>query len=281
VFVYAVPEGVDASDGAKSLASSVYFMRLSQRITGALEALTGEGRLYEVDTRLRPTGSKGPTATRLDSYIQYYENDAWTWEIMALTRARLVAGSPSLMHRLEDIIHSVLTRPRDPDKLVVDVADMRIRMAKDHRGESRWDIKHRRGGMVDAEFIAQYVQLRNAAAHPEILSTNAVEVFGNLRDAGILDPDIATDLADALRFWHRIQTVLRITTSEGLEADDTPVGPRDALIKAAGVDDFPALLALMDETASLVHGYYNEFIDVPAETARAALLSKDTESPKT
>ena len=275
VFVYDAPKGVDASDGAKPLAISVYFMRLSQRIVGAMEALTGEGRLYEIDTRLRPTGSKGPTATRLDGYVKYYEDSAWTWEYMALTRARVVAGSPDLMAKIDGIIQSVLTRPRDQDKLVVDIADMRVRIAKEHRGESRWDIKHKPGGLVDAEFIAQYLQLRHAADHPAILSPNAVEAFENLRNAGLLDAAAADGLADALRLWHRVQTILRITTSENLEAADAPAGPRDALARAANVESFESFLAHMDDTAKLVHGYFEDFIEVPAKAARDRLPKED------
>ncbi|MPY76112.1 MAG: bifunctional [glutamine synthetase] adenylyltransferase/[glutamine synthetase]-adenylyl-L-tyrosine phosphorylase [Alphaproteobacteria bacterium] len=275
VFVYDVPEDADPSDGEKPLSSSVYYMRLSQRIVGAIEALTGEGRLYEVDVRLRPSGNKGPSASRLDGYIRYFEDSAWTWEHMALTRARTIAGSPSLMRRLDGIIRDTLTRPRDPGRLAVDVADMRARMAREFRGTSRWDIKHRRGGLVDAEFIAQYLQLLHAAEHPEILSPNAVTALASLSKAGLLDAGIAADLIDSLQLWHRIQTVMRVTTSDALDDEASPEGPRNAVVHAAGVESFAALTARMDETATRVHAHFAALIDAPADLARPLLPGKD------
>lgn len=275
VFVYDVPEDADPSDGEKPLSSSVYYMRLSQRIVGAIEALTGEGRLYEVDVRLRPSGNKGPSASRLDGYIRYFEDSAWTWEHMALTRARTIAGSPSLMRRLDGIIRGTLTRQWDPDRLAVDVADMRARMAREFRGTSRWDIKHRRGGLVDAEFIAQYLQLLHAAEHPEILSPNAVTALDKLAMAGLLDKGAAAELIDALQLWHRIQTVMRVTTSDALDDQASPVGPRNAVVHAAGVESFAALTARMDETAARVHAHFAALIDAPADRARPLLSGKD------
>jgi glutamate-ammonia-ligase adenylyltransferase len=274
VFVYDVPEDADRSDGEKPLSSSVYYMRLSQRIVGAIEALTGEGRLYEVDTRLRPTGNKGPTATRLDGYIRYYEDSAWTWEHMALTRARPIAGSPALMRRLEGVVRDTLTRPRDPDKLAIDVADMRTRMAREFRGTSRWDIKHRRGGLVDAEFIAQYLQLLHAAEHPEILSTNAITALDNLAGAALLDRPVADALIDALRLWHRVQAVMRVSTSDALDDPASPEGPRNAVVHAAGAESFAALTATMDETAARVHAHFNALIETTADRARSRAADK-------
>lgn len=275
VFVYDAPEDAEESDGDKPLAASVYYMRLSQRIVGAIEALTGEGRLYEVDTRLRPSGSKGPAASRFESFRRYYAESAWTWEFMALTRARAFAGSPDLIHRLEEEIHSILTKPRDPDQLVIDVAKMRKRMAKEHRGQSRWDIKHRRGGLVDAEFMVQYLQLRHAADHPEILSSNAVTAIDNLAEAKLIDGQFATDVGDALRLWHRVQTVLRLTTTDNIDDEDRADGPRRALVRAIGVEDFDTLVATMEETAANVRRQFESLIEKPA--AEAAQRQSDPE----
>jgi glutamate-ammonia-ligase adenylyltransferase len=271
VFVYDVPEDVTQSEGSKPLGVSVYYMRLAQRMIGAIDALTGEGRLYEVDTRLRPSGSKGPIASRLDGYLRYYEESAWTWEFMALSRARAIAGSPALVGRLNDFIRETLTRQRDPDRLAVDVANMRARIAREFKGSSRWDMKHRRGGMVDAEFIAQYLQLRHAAEHPEVLSTNAVTALENLAAAGLLEKPVADDLTAALRLWHRIQTVLRVTTSDDLDRENSPEGPREAVVRAAGQTDFATLTETMDATAARVHAHFKALIEAPADEARAKI----------
>jgi glutamate-ammonia-ligase adenylyltransferase len=130
--------------------ASVPHTRLAQRFIAAVNAPTAEGKLYEVDMRLRPSGNKGPIATSLDGFVRYQESDAWTWEHMALTRARVVAGAPDLAPRIEAEIRAVLTRRRDPDKLLVDVADMRRRMERElTRPGDIWDVKQLRGGLVD------------------------------------------------------------------------------------------------------------------------------------
>jgi glutamate-ammonia-ligase adenylyltransferase len=274
VLVYDTPEESEASDGERPLATSVYFMRLSQRIVGAIEAPTGEGRLYDVDTRLRPSGNRGPAVTRLDGYIRYYVESAWTWEKMALTRARVVAGAPSLVSRLEEEIRAVLLRPIDPDRLLVDVADMRSRIRKEHKGDSRWDIKHRPGGLVDGEFIAQYLQLRHAPDRPDILSPSPVAALENIGASGLVEPGIASDIAESLRLWHRVQAILRITSGEGLDDETGPKGPREALVRATGCEDFSAARDHMDTAAARVHDYFNALVAQPAEEARQRLDGK-------
>src|SRR5690606_11623076 len=128
------------------------YARLSQRFINAVTAQTGEGRLYEVDMRLRPSGNSGPIATSLNAFRRYQQNEAWTWEHLALTRARVVAGAPAFAARIEGVLREILTRPRDPDQLAAEVADMRARIAEQHREDRAWDIKHRRGGLMDVEF---------------------------------------------------------------------------------------------------------------------------------
>jgi len=248
-------------------------MRLSQRIVSAIEAPTGEGRLYEVDTRLRPSGNRGPAVTRLDGYIRYYDETAWTWERMALTRARIVAGSATLGQRLEEEIRKTLTRPMDADKLVVDVADMRARMRREHTGKSRWDIKHRPGGLVDGEFVAQYLQLLHAPDRPEILSPSPVEALERIAAAGLIEPKAATDVAEALRLWHRVQAILRITGGDGLDDDTGPRSPREALVRATGCQDFDAARTYVDTVAATVQAHYDFLIEQPADTARARMAA--------
>ena len=270
VFVYDSPDENGSSDGERPLPASVYYMRLSQRMVGAIEAPTGEGRLYEVDTRLRPSGNRGPAVTRLDGYVRYYEDSAWTWEKMALTRARVVAGSANLAERLEREIRRILTRPIDPERLVVDVADMRLRMRKAHRGDSRWDIKHRPGGLVDGEFIAQYLQLLHAPDRSDILSPSPVEALEKIAANSLVDPAVALDVAEALRLWHRVQAVLRITSSEGLDDETGPKGPREAVMRATGSNDFAAAREHMDAVAARVQGHYEALIAQFADDVRPA-----------
>src|SRR5207247_8821819 len=113
-------------------ALSTYYARLSQRLISAITAPTAEGRLYQVDMRLRPSGESGPIASSLAAFAQYQRESAWTWEHMALTRARPIAGEAGLCRRISDTLAAVLQSPRDPEKLVVDVADMRRRIAEEN-----------------------------------------------------------------------------------------------------------------------------------------------------
>ena len=149
--------GVGQRAGAKPLAPSHYFARLSQRLINALTAPTAEGRLYEIDMRLRPSGQSGPIATPLAGFRRYQEEDAWTWEHMALTRARVVSGAPAFARRIEAALRDIVCQARDPDRLVTDVADMRQRIDREFAARSLWDVKYLRGGLVDLEFLADRI----------------------------------------------------------------------------------------------------------------------------
>src|SRR5690606_18948113 len=182
-----------------------------------LDAATAEGKLYEVDMRLRPSGSSAPIATGLESFARYQREEAWTWEHMALTRGRVVAGDEGFAAEIETMLRSLLASPRDPDRLVADIADMRRRMAETYPTDNLWDVKHLRGGMVDIDFIAQYLQLRHAAEHPSILSPNTAGAIRLLAQAGLLDAEIAETLGEAIHLWHNIQGLLRLTVGSRLD----------------------------------------------------------------
>ncbi|MBT3238966.1 MAG: bifunctional [glutamine synthetase] adenylyltransferase/[glutamine synthetase]-adenylyl-L-tyrosine phosphorylase, partial [Rhodospirillaceae bacterium] len=211
IFVYNNPEQTEASDGNKPLVASQYFARLGQNLISALTAQTSEGDLYEVDMRLRPSGTAGPIATSLQAYRQYNQESAWTWEQMALTRSRMIAGSPELGQAIDSIVGDTLMRERDPDQLLTDVADMRRRIDREHHTEFIWDVKHLRGGLVDVEFISQYLQLRHAHADPEVLSANTRNALEKMTERGILDKSVADDLIEACDLWRGLQVMLRLT----------------------------------------------------------------------
>ncbi len=270
IFVYSTPDDVPVSDGRRPLAPPQYFARLSQRLIAALTAPTAEGRLYEVDMRLRPSGKAGPIAVSAATFAHYQYDEAWVWEQMALTRARVVAGPPPLVREIEDVIRRVLTRPREPAALVLEVADMRARMAEELRAASIWEVKHLRGGMVDIEFIAQYLQLLHAHAHPDVLSTNTGEALVRLRADGVLAPDIASELIAALELWQAIQHRIRLNlgkTIEPCEPDDAPKALRLAVDGIAGLT-FPALVERMQSTAERIQELFRLLIDVPAAAVR-------------
>jgi glutamate-ammonia-ligase adenylyltransferase len=268
IMVYDVPEGVEQSDGAKPLAVTVYYTRLVQRYINAITANTAQGRLFEVDMRLRPSGNKGPLATSLDSFRRYQGEAAWTWEHQALTRARVVAGPPEVAARVAAVIRNTIVRQRDPDRLARDVGDMRIRMNAEHGDTNRWNVKHRRGGLVDVEFLAQYLQLCHAHDHPDIVVPNTADGLRRVGDAGLLSADDAAFLSDAHHRWLALQGMIR-HTMDGVPADDTlPEGLKARLVGIwEGATGFEDLKARMDETAARVMTIYDRLLGQPAAAA--------------
>ena len=265
VFIHDYDADAGASDGPKPLVPGLYFNRLAQRLIAGITARTGEGRLYELDMRLRPSGDKGPIAAKLDGFAQYQRESAWTWEQMALTRARIVAAPDWLGRAIEAVIRKSLTRARDALALARDVAQMRTRMIKEHPGKSIWDIKHRRGGLVDIEFIAQYLMLRHAAATPGILSPNTADALTRLTNAGYLDRQDAAALQSTLGLWQRLQGVLRLSAEGAFDGDQATEGQRALLIEAGQAIDFERLIADMKAAAATVMENYQRQIAAPAK----------------
>ncbi|BAE51487.1 bifunctional [glutamine synthetase] adenylyltransferase/[glutamine synthetase]-adenylyl-L-tyrosine phosphorylase [Paramagnetospirillum magneticum] len=274
ILVYDCPEDAEESDGTRPLAPAVWFSRLTQRMVNALTAKTGEGTLYEVDMRLRPSGNSGPIASSLEAFRRYQEEAAWTWEHMALTRARVVAGDPALGARVEAVIRETLTRPRDPAKLLLDVAEMRERMAKEHKAASLWEVKHLRGGLVDIEFTAQYLQLAFGPRHPEMLDSNTARALERAAITGVLDHSDCAILTEALGLWSAVQTVLRQTIAGGFDEATAPRGLKDVLVRAAGMTDFKSLTDRMEDCAASAHEVFLRLVDRPA----AEIKNKETAS---
>jgi [glutamine synthetase] adenylyltransferase / [glutamine synthetase]-adenylyl-L-tyrosine phosphorylase len=269
IFVYQASDD-DVSDGDRPLPPSHYYTRLSQRLMNALTAPTGEGKLYEVDMRLRPSGNAGPIASSLESFITYHEEQSWTWEHMALTRARVIAGPEALRLRVEATIRATLVRQRDADRLVVDVADMRARIEREHRSNDLWQTKYVRGGLIDIEFIAQYLQLRHAAAQPDILATPTADALATLSSAGLLDQRHADTLLGALTLWSTVQGLLRLTQEGRFAPDQASDGFKALLVRATGSTDFAELEARLAQAAADVYALFRTLIEEPA--ARLAPL---------
>jgi glutamate-ammonia-ligase adenylyltransferase len=267
LFVY---DGDDEaqSDGPRPLAPSHYFARLSQAFLNAVTAMTEEGSLYEVDMRLRPSGQAGPIASSLASFEKYQREAAWTWEHMALTRARVICGPGDLPQRIAASIREVLVRPRDPGKLAMDVADMRARIARERRDQGEWDIKYLPGGLVDIEFLVQFLLLRHAAEHPDILSTNTRQALANMQQVGVLKSEAAQVLANALTLWQQLHGLLRLTVDGRLDERKATPGLKALLAQAAGARGFEDLKARMRQAAERARTCFRDIIEEPA--ARAA-----------
>ncbi len=264
VFLYDLPEEDIQSDGAKPLEPQRYYARLAQRLINALSAQTAEGTLYEIDMRLRPSGNAGPIATSLAAFRRYYREDAWTWEHLALTRARAVAGPPEICRQVEAELLAVRSAPRDPERLLAEVAQMRRRIAKEHPAETIWSVKYADGGLIDLDFMAQYLQLRHAAEKPEVLAIATQQAFANLAAAGLIDTARAERLIAATRFLRQVQEALRLTVGPAFDADSLSAPLKAALATSIGCDDFDGLRRRLEETLAWAHGVYVEVVDAPA-----------------
>jgi glutamate-ammonia-ligase adenylyltransferase len=260
VLLYDLADEEALSDGEKKLPPSQYFIRLAARFVNAITSLTPEGQLYEVDMRLRPSGSKGPIAVSLEAFRRYNATDAWTWEQMALTRARVIAAPPALAARIDAALAATIARSRDLQALVADVAAMRRLMARERKQGGAWDVKNRRGGLVDVEFVAQFLILRHARECPGIADPNTVDALARLAAAALLDPHDAAALTTAHRLCSTVQAVLRVALIGEFEPEAVPKPLLATLARAAGARDFNDLAHALDEACTRAHGVFEKII---------------------
>lgn len=265
VFLCDIPEGTVGSDGAKPLSPGVYYTRLGQRLIAALSALTAEGSLYEVDMALRPGGGAGALVTGLGAFATYYRGDAWTWEHMALTRARLVAASDdAFAGRASALLDEMKRLKRPPTRVLADAAAMRGRMDRDRPPRGGWDLKLSAGGLVDIEFIAQALLLATGNAWPGPWPTDTAGMIALLRDHGTLDADEAERLLSALDLEAGLSASIRLTAGDDFEPASAPESLKILLARQAGVGDFAAVEALLDEARPLVRAIFTARIGDPA-----------------
>ncbi len=241
------------SDGPKPLAGPQYYARWTQRLMNALTAPTAEGAVYEVDMRLRPSGQSGPLATRLSAFERYQAVDAWTWEHMALTRARVVAGPAALAARIEAAIGTALSRERAVGAVLTDAAEMRARLAAAHPRETGdpWALKLTRGGLVDADFVWQAL----CVAHGIAGCREAQGALEALAGRGILDRETAMRLAAARATQAALLHFIRLSHAGPFDPATAPEALRTVMARALGEPDFGAVaarLAAAQETVRAV-----------------------------
>ena len=213
-----------------------YFTRLTQRLIAALSAPTAEGVLYEVDMRLRPSGNKGPVATRLRSFARYQREEAWTWEHMALSRARMISGDQSLIEEAERIIEEVLTAPADQAKIVKDVAEMRALIEQEKPPKDIWDLKLIPGVLIDIEFIAQYLALV-APSKGQRVRTNELSTADALKALGdLIDPNDLDTCLTALKLYTDLSQLIRLCIDGPFDPANVPAGLSDRVARAADRD---------------------------------------------
>ena len=261
ILIYDFDHEQPDSDGARSLQGAQYFARFTQRLISAFTTRTNYGVLYDIDMRLRPSGRAGPVASRIDSFAEYQDHEAWTWEHMALTRARVISASPAFKAKIEAIIRSVLTRPRDAAITANDVAEMRAAIGLEKGEADIWDIKYAAGGMVDIEFIAQYLQLVHASAMPEILDVGTVQVLEHAARLGVLPQPALQILRPAARLYHDLTQILRLCVSGKFDPKTAGEDLLRVMTRAGDAPDFSSLEARVRETQADVRRVFATLLE--------------------
>jgi [glutamine synthetase] adenylyltransferase / [glutamine synthetase]-adenylyl-L-tyrosine phosphorylase len=256
IHIYDFDQQHPDSDGKRPLYGAQYFARLTQRLINSLTAQTNYGGLYQVDMRLRPSGRAGPLASSIEAFASYQQTEAWTWEHMALTRARVISASPVFKARVEGVIREVLTRPRDAVQIAGDVVEMRAAIAKEKGDGDRWDLKYAAGGLTDIEFIAQYLQLVHAHRLPDILDTSTARVLDRAWQLGVLPVEDAEVLRPAIQLYQDLTQLQRLCLAGPFDAKTAGAGLLRLLARAADVPDFATLDATVIETQAKVRASF-------------------------
>jgi glutamate-ammonia-ligase adenylyltransferase len=268
IILYDFDEEEPESDGARPLYGPQYFARLTQRLISSLTTPTNAGQLYEVDLRLRPSGRAGPVATRLASFETYQAEEAWTWEHMALTRARVICASREFRAKVESTIATVLRRERNLARLAADIVDMRGAIADEKGEDDPWDLKYAAGGLIDIEFLAQYLVLAHAPRHPDIIDTSTQRVIANATRLGLLSAEDGQTLGDACRLLHDLTQVLRLAVGAPFKPAEASIALRQLLARAGTMPDFSTLEAHLFETEREVRAVFERLLSVETKVRK-------------
>ena len=211
IFIHGGEGDAQYTDGERSINNNQFFARLGQRIITSITTLTKGGKLYELDMRLRPSGKSGPLVAHIQAFCNYQRDEAWVWEHQALTRARVVTGDTELAETIKREIRAILTRRREPNALRCEVVDMRRRMYEEKKPPPEWlDIKQSRGGIVDVEFLTQFLILCHGADHPEIIQNNVPAALVAFSRAGLLAAEDHAVLESDYAFYRLVENRLRL-----------------------------------------------------------------------
>ena len=235
-----------AVSSVKEWGAETFYGRFTQRLIAALSIPTGEGELYEVDMQLRPSGTKGPVAVSFPAFEEYYEREAETWELMALTRARVVwASSESFAADAAAAIEAALRRSRDRARTAKDVREMRELLEQERPPKGQWDLKLSPGGLVDIEFAAQFLQLAHAGEGGP-LSQNTAQALAAAGAAGLASTDALAALRKAWTLQQNLTQLLKVALADNTDPSGEPKAFRALLARAGEARDFRALTAKLD-----------------------------------
>ncbi|HXW72254.1 MAG TPA: bifunctional [glutamine synthetase] adenylyltransferase/[glutamine synthetase]-adenylyl-L-tyrosine phosphorylase [Methylocella sp.] len=262
IFVYEYDQDHPQSSGPKPLHAMQYYSRLTQRLVSALTVATRRGRLYEVDMRLRPSGRQGPLAIQFSSFIEYQNKEAETWEHMALTRARTIAGNAALRDNIERAVGILLARRRD-DSIINDIIEMRDRIASAKGDGDPWDLKIAAGGMIDIDFIAQYLLLRHAHTEPSLLRTSPRAVISAAATRKILVEEDAGNLLDAHKLFTNVTQIQNLALERGVNPRAANEGAKRRLATAGDQPSLSALESRLNDTRARVREIFERILLPP------------------
>jgi len=252
VFVYDHP--------ATASANPVLCNRLSQRFISGITALTREGRLYEVDTRLRPSGKDGALAVSIDAFDKYFRESAWTFEFMALTRARVITGNTDLQQRVSTLITHHITQSRTHDALAQDIIELRARVNQEFGTANHWNLKYARGGLMDLDFLAQYFVLLHAHDTPEIITHSSAEIFQALMQHRLIDSKTGKALLEAQAFLNSLFALLRLCGGGILDERSAPSGLKQLIADSLQLGRFEEVKATLLAQLETVRHYFERII---------------------
>ncbi len=261
ILLYDYDDEASESDGEKPLDATRYYTRLTQRLIAALSAPTAEGVLFEVDMRLRPSGNKGPVATRIRAFRKYQQEEAWTWEHMALTRARMVAGDEDLGDETCAVIAEVLDRPADVAKIAADVREMRDLIEKEKPPRDIWDLKLIPGGLIDIEFIAQHLRLV-APAKGLAIDTHGLTTREALQALGaelMTDDDLQTVL-EGLSLFTELSQIIRLCIDGPFVPKEAPAGLVERVCRAGDCPDIKTLEGEVKRLSKAVRAVFRKTV---------------------
>ncbi|MGA9601940.1 MAG: bifunctional [glutamine synthetase] adenylyltransferase/[glutamine synthetase]-adenylyl-L-tyrosine phosphorylase [Methylocystis sp.] len=250
----------ESRGGETYWSAAQYYARFTQRLISALSAPTAEGLLYEVDFRLRPSGNKGPIAVRLQAFEEYQAHEAWTWERMALTRARVVAGPAEFSARVETAIAAALSHPHDARSIAADALDMRRRLEREKGTGGLWDLKQAPGGQIDIEFVTQFLELTRRRADGRRFSTSIAEALQEFAGIGALAEGDITTLSEATTLYQGLTQILRLAISENFDPKKASRGLTGLVLGAGDAPDLSRLEARLAETQASVREIFARII---------------------
>jgi glutamate-ammonia-ligase adenylyltransferase len=262
------------TNGERSISNREYFAKLGQKIISILSMPTREGYVYKIDTRLRPSGNAGPLVTSLDSFRTYHREEAHVWERQALTKARIILGEGLLREEIESVVRDTVYGAGADEEVRREIHRLRMRMEHELARESAgsFNIKTGRGGMVDVEFIVQYLQLRHGGEFPEVRSVSTLEALQALHARSLVSDDEFGALSDGYTFLRHLENRLRIIHDYSMNELGGPKGYLNKLARRLGYDERlrnpgEALMADYERITGAVRKVYERILGEGGVTA--------------